>query len=241
MLIRAARPTARFEIDAFLEGNGSIEYHDFTSADAGFGGLNITGKTNTYTGTWNVVQGPLVGSGTNSLGTNTITIGANGVLETAYPINDTNSSLFLNGRMFLTQTDHFAGVTVNGFSLTNGTYPFATLNSAYPGNFPASFVALFGTTATTASGEIIVGNVVVGPPSTPHITHIGLSGTSLTLSATNGTAGGPWTLLQSTNVALSLSLWQTNTTGTFDGSGNLSTTIPNTATNRQEFYLLKVQ
>ena len=75
----------------------------------------------------------------------------------------------------------------------------------------------------------------------PHITNIGLSGTSLTLSATNGTAGGPWTLLQSTNVALSLSLWQTNTTGTFDGSGNLSTTIPNTATNRQEFYLLKVQ
>jgi hypothetical protein len=78
-------------------------------------------------------------------------------------------------------------------------------------------------------------------PSTPHITHLSLSGTSLSLSATNGTAGGSWTLLQSTNVALPLSQWQTGCAGNFDGSGNLSTNLPNTATNRQEFYLLKAQ
>ena len=78
-------------------------------------------------------------------------------------------------------------------------------------------------------------------PPLPRITHISLSGTSLSISATNGTAGGPWTLLQSTNVALPLSQWQTNIMGTFDGSGNLSTNIVNTATNRQEFYILKVQ
>jgi hypothetical protein len=143
--------------------------------------------------------------------------------------------------MFLTQTNHFAGVTVNGFSLTNGIYSFATLNSSYPGNFPSSWTQQTNSTVASGSGEIIVGNVVVGPPSTPQITSISLSGTSLSLSATNGTAGGPWTLLQSTNVALSLSLWQTNTTGNFDGSGNLSTNIVNTATNLQEFYVLKVQ
>ena len=78
------------------------------------------------------------------------------------------------------------------------------------------------------------------PPS-PHITSIGLSGTSLSISATNGTAGGSWTLLQSTNVALSLSQWQTNCAGNFDGGGNLSTNLVNAATNRQEFYLLKTQ
>jgi hypothetical protein len=38
-----------------------------------------------------------------------------------------------------------------------------------------------------------------------------------------------------------LSQWQTNLTGNFDGSGNLSTNIANTATNLQEFYILKVQ
>jgi hypothetical protein len=33
----------------------------------------------------------------------------------------------------------------------------------------------------------------------------------------------------------------TNTSGFFDGSGNMSTNILNTATNGQEFYILKVQ
>ena len=69
------------------------------------------------------------------------------------------------------------------------------------------------------------------------------SGVNVTdfLDATNGTPGGPWALLQSTNLALPLNQWQINITGTFDGSGNLSTNIPNTATNKQDFYILKVQ
>ncbi len=79
------------------------------------------------------------------------------------------------------------------------------------------------------------------PPSTPRFTSISLSGTALFLSATNGKAGGSWTLLQSTNIALPLSQWETNTAGNFDVSGNLSTTILNAATSLQEFYILKVQ
>jgi hypothetical protein len=70
---------------------------------------------------------------------------------------------------------------------------------------------------------------------------INLSGTTLSISATNGTVGGSWILLQSSDLTLPLSQWQTNLTGNFDGSGNLSTNIVNTATNRQEFYILKVQ
>ncbi len=181
-----------------------------------------------------------MGSGVNSLGTNSITIGASGVLETAYPINNTNSSLILNGRMFLTQTDTFNNVVINGTTLAPGTYSAATLSGLYT-NFPATFAALYGTTATSASGAINIGNIVV-PPSSPHITSIQVSGTGgLNLSATNGTPGGSWVLLQSTNVALPLNQWQTNTTGTFDGSGNLSTNIFDAATNMQSFYVLKVQ
>ncbi len=231
-----------FQIDAFLEGNGSIEYHDFPETnDAMFGGLLITGSTNTYSGTWNVVQGPLVGSGANSLGTNTITINTNGVLETTYPINNTNSSLILNGRMFLTQTDVFQSVVINGTPLPAGIYTAAQLNSINACAFPLTFIALYGTTATSASGVIKVGSVVV-LPSSPRLTSIQVSGTGgLTLSATNGTPGGFWTLLQSSNVARPLNQWQTNATGTFDGSGNLSTNILNAATNTQNFYILKVQ
>jgi hypothetical protein len=229
-----------FQIDALLEGNGGIEYHDFSSVDAGFGGLNISGNNNTYAGTWNVVQGPLLGSGTNSLGTNTITIGANGVLETSYPINNPNASLILNGRMFLTQTDAFQNVVINGTPLPPGTYPAAALNTSFPASFPANFVALYGATATSASGAIKVGNVVV-PPSSPQISSIQVGGAGgLALSATNGTPGGAWALLQSADVSLPLNQWQTNAMGAFDGSGNLSTNLLNTATNLQEFYILKV-
>jgi hypothetical protein len=97
---------------------------------------------------------------------------------------------------------------------------------------------LVGSTFSAGSGQIVVGNA---PPSSPHITRIGVSGATLSLLATNGTPGGTWMLLQSTNVALPLSQWQTNLTGMFDGSGNLSTNIASTATNGQEFYILKVQ
>jgi hypothetical protein len=48
-------------------------------------------------------------------------------------------------------------------------------------------------------------------------------------------------LLQSTNIGLPLSRWRANFAGSFDGGGNLSNHIGNTATNHQEFYILKVQ
>ncbi len=230
-----------YQIDSCLTGSGNLQFYNYnaTNLDAVNSVLAITGTTNTFTGTWDIKMGALVGSGTNSLGTNIITIGASGVLETSYPINNTNSSLILNGRMFLTQSNTFNSVLINGTPLAPGTYSAATLSSLYT-NFPATFGALYGTTATSASGAIKVGNVVV-PPSSPHITGIQVSGTGgLALSVTGGTSGGPWALLQSTNVGLPLNQWPTNTTGTFDGSGNLSTNLPSTATNTQNFYILKV-
>ena len=77
-------------------------------------------------------------------------------------------------------------------------------------------------------------------PLSPLITNISLSGTTLPISATNGTlvAAG---FCYSSDLALPLNYWQTNTAGNFDGSGNLSTNIANTATNYQKFYMIKAQ
>ncbi len=231
-----------YQIDACLAGNSNLQFYNYnaTNLDTVNSVLNITGTANTFTGTWDIKLGALVGSGTNSLGTNTITIGAGGILETSYPLNNTNATLILNGRMFLTQTNAFKSVVINGTPLAPGTYTAATLSGLYT-NFPATFPVLYGAAATSASGAIKVGNVAV-PSSPPNITGIQVSGTGgLTLSATSGTPDGSWVLLQSTNVALPLNQWPTNTTGTFDGSGNLSTNLLNTATNTQNFYILKVQ
>jgi hypothetical protein len=109
-------------------------------------------------------------------------------------------------------------------------------------NGAALTVSDAGTNVTWANNLVDNGNIAVASvvlPPIPVIAEFSLTGTTVNLSLTNGTAGGAWTLLQSTNLALPLSQWETNRTGTYDGSGNLSTNIVNTATNLQEFYILK--
>jgi hypothetical protein len=75
--------------------------------------------------------------------------------------------------------------------------------------------------------------------SAPRFTGIVLSGTTLTITATNGPAGGRCYLLMSTNVALPLSQWTPVSTNTFDGNGHLNSSnnlaIPG---DPQRFYLL---
>ena len=78
---------------------------------------------------------------------------------------------------------------------------------------------------------------VAGPPA-PQLSGIHLSGTTVTLTASSGQAGANFVLLQSTNLALPLSQWDSNRTVTFDGNGNLSTNIDN-ATNWRLYYFLK--
>jgi hypothetical protein len=107
--------------------------------------------------------------------------------------------------------------------------------SIAPGNYALSLVGTSSGLAHTSP----VGLVIVTAPPAPRITRISLSGTTLSLSATDGLPGGAWQLLQSTNVALPLSRWQTNRSGAFDSNGSLSTSIVNSATNAQEFYILK--
>jgi hypothetical protein len=80
-------------IDAKLTGNGNIEYRAYSGATfipANVASLNIAGTANTYSGTWNVILGTLVRSAAGSLGTNTITVGAQGALQTTYDINNPN-------------------------------------------------------------------------------------------------------------------------------------------------------
>ena len=203
-----------WQIDAYLTGAGGLFLHDFDATLSG--GVNVTGSANTYTGTWDVDQGPLLGSGLNSLGTGSIEVNTNGVLETLYDIHDPNSSLSIsNGIMYLHQNDVFQSVTIDGTPLAVGTWTFAQLNSAYPTNFPASWTPIFNSPFSTASGSItVVGNsVTLG---------FGYSAHSLTLSWSSGS------LLQATNLA---GPWVTNTTAT--------SPFVVSPTNSQEFF--KVQ
>ena len=72
-----------------------------------------------------------------------------------------------------------------------------------------------------------------------HFTSISVSGTTLTISATNGADGGQYVLLGTTNLTKPLSQWTPILTNNFDGSGNLnlSTNVVNPAV-PQQFYIL---
>jgi hypothetical protein len=190
-----------YQIDAYLFGNGSVEYHDSDATLSG--GLNITCPTNTFTGTWNVVIGALLGSGSNCLGTNSINVETNGVLETTYDIHDPGAALSLsNGAvMYLHQNDSFHAVNIDGVALTAGVWTFAQLSAAYPATFPAAWAPIMTSSFSSGSGSI---TVLTGPTTSVPLL-FAFSAKSLTLTWSAGT------LLEATNL---VGPWVTNTTAT---------------------------
>jgi len=117
------------------------------------------------------------------------------------------------------------------FSAANYSGAFTSISPAAPG----------AGLAWNTSNLAVNGTVSVVSSSPPHITGIAVSGTTLTIVATNGPANGQFVMLESTNVALPLGQWTRVLTNSFNASGdlNLSTNIvsPN---NPREFYILQV-
>jgi hypothetical protein len=220
-----------FQINSLLTGSGNIQIQldsYYASFQPSFSNdVNLTSSANTYTGTWLVGQGSLLGSGSNSLGTNSIEVGTNGALETMYNIIDPNASLILNGQMFLHQHDIFSNVTVGGLLLPQGAYTAAQLAAYGSAYFPAAWNQLNGSTSNTASGSITVvgtnGNApsIATPPESKSL-YVGATATFFVLSAgqpplyyqwaagnTNGT-GSYTNLAKATNSTLILTDLSTN-------------------------------
>lgn len=149
-------------ISAWITGSNttSIEYHGYNQStfQPGYSNnLNIACSSNAFSGKWNVVMGTLLATAQDGLGTNDITVGVNGALETTYDVNHPTGSLFLSGRMLLHQNDTFRTVFINGVPLAPGNYSFATLNTDFPTNFPATWTPQNGAAGFTAgSGSLTV-------------------------------------------------------------------------------------
>ena len=71
-------------------------------------------------------------------------------------------------------------------------------------------------------------------------TSFSLLGTNIVIAGANGTAGGRFEVLTSTNLLIPVTSWTSIATQNFDGSGNFNLTITNAATAGagQQFYLL---
>jgi hypothetical protein len=116
-------------------------------------------------------------------------------------------------------------VTGSVFKLFNST-PAGT------GNFSSVTILPAGSgTFNPATGEVTItstGQVTLSRPT--------VSNGNLVVTGTGDPNTG-YTLLSSTNIALPLAQWDTNTTGTFSGTGTASNAIPLSTTNR--FFLLR--
>ncbi|MBW8863903.1 MAG: hypothetical protein JF609_03080, partial [Verrucomicrobia bacterium] len=65
-------------------------------------------------------------------------------------------------------------------------------------------------------------------------------GGNLILTGTNGTPGTRYTWLVTTNLALPLSRWPTNRTGTLDGNGGFSNAVPMVTSQLANFFRLRL-
>lgn len=149
-------------------------------------------------------------------GSATFRVSVNGGTPQSDQINGIAAATY-GGTLIVSNVTSDATVMTNGqtfqlFNAASGAGNFSTIVGS-PG---AGLSYVF----YPATGVLGVTNAVV--KSVPRITHISVSGTTLNLSATNGTASGSFVLLGSTNVALPVSQWTPLLTNTFDGSGNLN-------------------
>jgi hypothetical protein len=225
-----------YRIESWLTGDGNIEYHDFDTTFTG--GLNIVGATNTYTGTWHVVQGALIGTGANSLGTNSITVENTGALETAYNLNTPTANLILNGnaQMLLHTADTFRSLMIGNYLVPAGTYTYAQLAGSFLVNFPPSWPLLPGSAVNTASGSI---TVLVGSPINPITMSFVTAGTNLVFSGNGGIPFGAYYVLSSTNVALAKTNWTRSGPFPFDNTGGFSFTNGITSNPKQQFFQMQ--
>jgi hypothetical protein len=191
-------------------------------------------------------------------GTNTtigITTGANATgtiaATNAVTLNGT-TVIKLNGSGVNDQIQAGAGITYGGtLNLVNVSgSPLAAGNSFQIAN-AASYLGSFAniTPATPGAGlawdisqlnSFGFINVVSTTSSQPVINSIVLSGGNLILSGTNGTAGGNYSVLTTTNVATPLTNWTALVTNSFNGSGAFSVTNPISGGTPQQFYLIKL-
>lgn len=237
----AATQPRSVQISSYLTGSGTLTYTYLgPAAEYPYNALIVSCPTNIFTGQWNIGNGGLLGNAPNSLGTNSITIGPNGMLETTYNLNSPNASLTLNGQMYLYTADTFKSVTINGIGLNAGTYTFAQLNAAYPANFPTTWPVQLGSSTGTNTGAGSITVLTSSAPLSPaNILTTTIAGGNLTMTGTNGTPNASYHVLTSTNVALPFSRWTVLTSGSFNAGGGFSVTVPITTANNQQFYLLR--
>ena len=228
--------------------SGSNTYTGPTTVSNGT--LLINGNASAATNTWLVVSNATLGGLGRIGGVVNFQSGAF-ALFTVDPTaaNGYSNSTYLTFTNAVFLTNVTVAVSLPS-ALGNGTYVLATNFVGFTTNGSLTYVAHGGALGSGGSGRVSVAgqnlvltisgvtNASAGPVQ-PAFASVTLSGTSLTLTASNGTPNSVWTLLQSTNLTVPASQWRTNRTGTYNASGWLITNFVRPTTDPIEFFILK--
>lgn len=151
----------------------------------------------------------------------------------------TNSAVHVTGT--LTEGGTLVVTNIGSAALTNGD-SFKLLNAA---GFSGSFASLvmpslppglgWDTSSLGTNGAI---SVVV--TAHPVISSVTISGSTLTVSGSNGVANASYYLLTTTNLTLPAAAWTRLLTNQFDAQGSFNFTNPIQPNSPQSFYLIKV-
>lgn len=185
-------------------------------------GQTLMGNGAVY-GSLIVNPGATVSAGTNNTATGVLTV-TNGVtlegntLMKLNPSTKTNdvfsaidgSAITYGGTLTLTNTSASPFAVGNSFQLFSATNYNGAFTSVVPAT-PGAGLA-WNTNNLSTSGIL---TVVSSGVLQPGISSISLSGTNLIISGTNGTAGGQYNLLETTNLTLPLASWTVLPTNTF--------------------------
>ncbi len=159
-----------------------------------------------------------------------------------------DNSLTLGGNLFfrvnksLSQSNDAVVVTGGATNVGSGTVTVSNLGPAFAvGNRFVLFSAPLvggGTLAITGGGVTWTNNLALDgsisvlsltpppPPPSPSIVAASASGGNLVFSGTNGTVGGTYYVITTTNIALPLADWTAVSTNTFGIGGVFSVTNP---------------
>jgi hypothetical protein len=224
--------------DTFMRFNTGAMVSNFNSA---FGSNNwvITSATLTLT------ENPNPGNPVFNYGTGAFEIrwiaDDNWIEGTGTPMNPQTNGITYSEEPSLLNSN--TDVSLGSFNFA-GTTPVTCalpLAAAFVNNMEAGGeVGLFMTAIDPTIGFLFYSRSFAGNPKSlptlvvsaaapPVITALNVSGADLVLSASNGVAGGTYSVLTSTNIAVPFSQWTPVTTNILVSSGNFSVPIPNAA------------
>jgi len=112
--------------------------------------------------------------------------------------------------------------------------------SSYGGSFTSVILPPLDPSLMWTNKLLLDGSIAVVQRPPPTISGVLKSGTNLVFDVSGGSPGGTYTLLTSTNVALPLSAWATNSTGSFDALGGITIIRGINPAETQRYYKVRV-